>query len=547
MADLIRFRRGDAARWLEVDPVLAQGEPGFESDTGGYKIGDGTSAWSRLPYLGTGSDTTRTGSAPVGQGELVSNVLDPRFGARGDGIADDTDAIRRAIAATPAGGTCYLPPGTYVVSGDGPGILLGVDGLTLAGAGAGLTTLRVGPGTGAGSVLDLSGCTDVHVRDLMFDGMSSTTTKCGVQARTRGGQRNIRVERCRFLSFMPGDSTATSAAVYVWTSDGVHVVGNEFVSCGRAVTIDQPDGVAEVVGNRIVSSDPGIMSTGIMVRRASGSSESKVRVHGNAIAGANRDPARQGAEGHGITVFRSRDVHVTDNHCLANGRGILVSNGGFGAIVQGNTCTANSDAGIRVEPEITERITSIGSAAPRGVTVIGNVCRDNAGIGALSGANSGIGIAMSYAAGSVVSGNVVHDNTGDGIFCDSDRVAIVGNVVYNNFRGFTQDPTTGRRGGIRVIVGTGCTIVANQCFDSQASKTQHYGISLSSTGVGHQVHGNSLAGNAVGEIWGADKTREGFFGATPIARPAGPGTATGPDAAVINDLVQSLRDLGLLA
>lgn len=39
-------------------------------------------------------------------------------GARGDGRADDTAAIRRAAAALPAeGGTLYFPPGTYLVSG----------------------------------------------------------------------------------------------------------------------------------------------------------------------------------------------------------------------------------------------------------------------------------------------------------------------------------------------------------------------------------------------------------------------------------------------
>lgn len=47
----IRFRRGTAAQWSQVNPVLASGEPGFETDTGKQKIGDGAKPWSQLDYF----------------------------------------------------------------------------------------------------------------------------------------------------------------------------------------------------------------------------------------------------------------------------------------------------------------------------------------------------------------------------------------------------------------------------------------------------------------------------------------------------------------
>lgn len=49
----IQFKRGTAARWIELNLVLAAGEPGFESDTKKMKIGDGTTAWRDLPYIGS--------------------------------------------------------------------------------------------------------------------------------------------------------------------------------------------------------------------------------------------------------------------------------------------------------------------------------------------------------------------------------------------------------------------------------------------------------------------------------------------------------------
>lgn len=47
----IQIRRGTAAEWTASDPILAEGEPGFETDTNTFKIGDGTTHWSALPSL----------------------------------------------------------------------------------------------------------------------------------------------------------------------------------------------------------------------------------------------------------------------------------------------------------------------------------------------------------------------------------------------------------------------------------------------------------------------------------------------------------------
>lgn len=49
----IQFRRGSAYLWNNVNPVLAEGEAGFEIDTGRLKIGDGISVWTNLDYVGS--------------------------------------------------------------------------------------------------------------------------------------------------------------------------------------------------------------------------------------------------------------------------------------------------------------------------------------------------------------------------------------------------------------------------------------------------------------------------------------------------------------
>lgn len=51
----IRLRRDTAANWTSVNPVLGVNELGIESDTDKEKIGDGTSAWTALPYRTRGA------------------------------------------------------------------------------------------------------------------------------------------------------------------------------------------------------------------------------------------------------------------------------------------------------------------------------------------------------------------------------------------------------------------------------------------------------------------------------------------------------------
>lgn len=46
-----KLKRGTAERWAEVNPVLAQGEPGFVYDSNLLKIGDGVTPWNDLPYI----------------------------------------------------------------------------------------------------------------------------------------------------------------------------------------------------------------------------------------------------------------------------------------------------------------------------------------------------------------------------------------------------------------------------------------------------------------------------------------------------------------
>ena len=50
MPTKIQFRRDTTANWTANNPTLSQGEMGLETDTGKFKVGNGTDAWAALVH-----------------------------------------------------------------------------------------------------------------------------------------------------------------------------------------------------------------------------------------------------------------------------------------------------------------------------------------------------------------------------------------------------------------------------------------------------------------------------------------------------------------
>ena len=50
MANIIQHKRGTASQWTTLNPLLAAGEIGLETDTGKFKFGDGVNYWNSLNY-----------------------------------------------------------------------------------------------------------------------------------------------------------------------------------------------------------------------------------------------------------------------------------------------------------------------------------------------------------------------------------------------------------------------------------------------------------------------------------------------------------------
>lgn len=128
----IAIRRGTAAQWAAADPVLAQGEPGIETDTGVLKVGDGITTWSSLPtptghetanMLATGDESMpREIASSTGQNPASGQFRATFFTAR---RTETTTQVRIYTGSTAAAATPTLcKVGLYAVTSAGEGVLV---------------------------------------------------------------------------------------------------------------------------------------------------------------------------------------------------------------------------------------------------------------------------------------------------------------------------------------------------------------------------------------------------------------------------------------
>jgi hypothetical protein len=100
----------------------------------------------------------------------ILNVRDPQFGAVGNDITDDTNAIKAALAAAGAQSTVYIPKGTYKVTSE---ILVSLDRVRLVGDGVNQTILKFYP-TASGSLLKVSNGAAINFQSGIY-GMTITS------------------------------------------------------------------------------------------------------------------------------------------------------------------------------------------------------------------------------------------------------------------------------------------------------------------------------------------------------------------------------------
>lgn len=118
MAIRIQGKHDTAANWTSNNPVLLVGETGFETNTGKFKIGDGSTTWTSLGYasiLPADAYTDEQAQDAVGGMVADTNTIDLTY-------TDATPELKADLKIDTA------TPGTVALSVSADGLQADVDG-----------------------------------------------------------------------------------------------------------------------------------------------------------------------------------------------------------------------------------------------------------------------------------------------------------------------------------------------------------------------------------------------------------------------------------
>src|SRR6266536_2957099 len=283
------------------------------------------------------------------------------------------------------------------------------------------------------------------------------------------------------FSAAPGASVTVSGQ-----ANGFKLAGKSYVTIqGFTVANTSSYGfyVSSSSSNVIVSGNTvsNIASNGIYVTTLS----SNVTVSGNTVSGVNgvgiyvntlsnvtvSGNTVSGTQSHAIYVSpSSSNVTVNDNQVSGiTGYGFW-ANSSSGVTVSGNTISNTSNYGLHVDTSsnVTVSGNDVSFAGQRAVDLIK------------------YGIKLTDTTNSLVSGNLSHDNSNDGIFLDATTtgVRVTGNEAFGNARGYSRAAP-----GIDVR-GYNNTVDRNISHDNEDSGLQFYTGSHDNLVVDNLAYGN---------------------------------------------------------
>jgi hypothetical protein len=116
----IQIRRGTASQWTSANPALAAGEFGYESDTGKFKIGNGSTAWTSLSYQGAGTVTSITAGTGLSGGAITTSgtiAIDSTVATlTGSQTLTNKTLTTPVITSISNSGTVTIPTGTVTLA-----------------------------------------------------------------------------------------------------------------------------------------------------------------------------------------------------------------------------------------------------------------------------------------------------------------------------------------------------------------------------------------------------------------------------------------------
>lgn len=313
-----------------------------------------------------------SGSSTAWLRTYEENINVKAFGAKGDGITNDTAAIQRAINNC-SGQVLFFPAGTYLVSQ-----LTGVSNITLLGSSPDDVFIKSINGNTAGTLIYLTNINSFFIEGITFDGNKANLT-AGLNVLYMNGCYNWSVISCNIINAKEASGYGTGFVVqnglnntYGTYSEvsGCLIKNNDDVgfSIQKEYNIKinnnsfQSNGNSGLLISNFVFPPQYYTQLKIIVTNniAANNGGSGIVFEGNTVGGTSTYPA------YGPGVPTNDQVVISNNVCELNaGYGVVYQ--GSRGIVSNNICTANNQAytsngGILFNAEFSSCVNNITSA-----------------------------------------------------------------------------------------------------------------------------------------------------------------------------------------
>lgn len=424
---------------------------------------------------------------------MIFNVQN--FGAKGDGITDDTAAIQSAIdaAAAAGGGQVYMPTGTYIVSGGeepSDGCLMLKSNVYLYGDGMGATTVKVADGS------------DTKITGVIRSAYGEETHDFGVSNLTIDGNRDHTTGKIDgwFNGYIPGqagyDSNVTLDSVEIKDCSGygfdpheqtVNMVIKNSVSHGNGLDGFVADFLSDSTFENNVAYDNDRHGFNVVTSTHDFTLTNNVAYNN----GGNGIVVQRGSE----NIPSPSNITITGGEVYGNGaEGVLIKMSSE-VTVSGVEIHDNASAGIRIygsnHVEIIDNTLSNNSLGNPVPEIIIQSYNDTQGVSGKYFNGSDNTIQGNIITGSNLSTYGVAERNEDG----TDRNAIIGNTISHTSNGATLVYGDGSYVSATVPMTTVQGTAGNDTLLGSAASEIFYGVGGNDT-INGGAGGDILVGGA---------------------------------------------------